>query len=119
MLQIKIVTEPRAASTISVHLNEIQRQLEEQKVEQLNMAELNRMEQQLEDLLQRTRSTKEQAMRNSMSLIHEKDKVKEQQLLKNRLPNITRNKYSRLTMTDCTHLFGSQMRSSTTTAAHD
>nr|XP_017257210.1 PREDICTED: MADS-box transcription factor 8-like isoform X2 [Daucus carota subsp. sativus] len=68
----KIVTEPRAASTISVHLNEIQRQLEEQKVEQLNMAELNRMEQQLEDLLRRTRSTKEQAIRNSMSLIHEK-----------------------------------------------
>ncbi|XP_074346782.1 agamous-like MADS-box protein AGL8 [Apium graveolens] len=70
----RIGTEHGEASTICEHLEEIQRQLEEQKVQHLKMAELNRMEHQLDGLLRLTRSTKEQAMRNAMSAIHEKDK---------------------------------------------
>ncbi|KAK1359367.1 MADS-box protein 15 [Heracleum sosnowskyi] len=73
-IEHRIGTEHGEASTICEHLEEIQSQLEERKVEHLNMAELNRMEHQLDGLLRLTRSTKEEAMRNAMSSIHEKEK---------------------------------------------
>lgn len=56
--ELRIRTEHGEASTICEHLEEIQRQLEEQKVEHLNMAEINRMEHQLDGLLRLARSTK-------------------------------------------------------------
>ncbi|KAL8097599.1 hypothetical protein AgCh_030651 [Apium graveolens] len=111
------------------------RQLEEQKVQHLKMAELNRMEHQLDGLLRLTRSTKEQAMRNAMSAIHEKEcgqdpysptrlsvtlttkeKEKQKKLLKSRLPK--KLHYLRLPMRiTANNLF--MTGSSTTTAPHD
>ncbi|KAK9272191.1 hypothetical protein L1049_002562 [Liquidambar formosana] len=55
-------------------LQMVQRQLEGQNVEQLNMIELTRLEQQLDAILRQTKFRKDQLMMEAMVAFHEKGK---------------------------------------------